>query len=199
MLLCFQIPATCCQYSYITFQLTKNLFLSFYFSFIFFVISQIFFSFHFLVHVQISWYVYQILEFFTILFSFELLLLFYFSFFFFFFFFSFNIYFLFIFFFIFSLSSYLLQIDWFNFLLSNRLVQASFNWTNPILSQIDSLQIDSDYSHSSSLFKWTFTVQLMWFNLDIKSIVYHQPRFFCISYSNVTKTHTYRQQFISGF
>ena len=180
----FQILATCCQYSYITFQLTKDLSLSFYSSFIFSVISQIFFSFHFLVHVQISWYVYQILEFFTILFSFELLLLFYFSFFFFNFLNFFTNYFLFIFFFIFfiffifSSSSYLLQIDWFNFLLSNRLIHASFNWTNPILSQLDSFQIDSNYSHSSSLFNWTFTVQLMWFNLDIKSIIFHQSRFF---------------------
>ena len=36
------------------------------FPFIFSIISQIFFSFYFLVQVQTSWYIYQILEFFTV-------------------------------------------------------------------------------------------------------------------------------------
>ena len=94
-------------------------------------ILQIFFAFYFSVRIQLSWYVYQILEFFTVLFSFELLLLFYFSFFFFFIIFFFYINFLtFIFssYFssFFSSSSYLLQIDWFNCLLSNRQIHASF-------------------------------------------------------------------------
>ena len=68
-----------------------------------------------------------------------------------------------------------------------------------MLSQIDSFQIDSNYS--SEFFAFQVDIHSLTYGVQIRHKIPHlsstKVLLTCISYSSITKTQAYRQQFVS--